>query len=299
METIDRIPSYSDIFAVGHKAAAEIFNGEVTVEEKVDGSQISFGKYGGNVLMRSKGKQIVLDAPDKMFSKAVAVVQGLADHLQDGWTYRGEYLMSPKHNTRAYSRTPAQNIIIYDIDKGLQDYLGYEAKSLCAAELGFETVPLLFRGRIETGDQMKALFPKESILGNATPEGIVIKNYERFADDKKVLMAKYVSEAFKETNGVEWKKAKPNWSDIILLLIAEHRNEARWAKAVQHLRDSGKLTQTPADIGNLIREAQADIEKECADTIKEKLFAWAHPKIQRGAVAGLPEWYKNHLLEGK
>jgi hypothetical protein len=35
--------SYSSIYALGHKALAELFMEPVLIEEKVDGSQFSFG----------------------------------------------------------------------------------------------------------------------------------------------------------------------------------------------------------------------------------------------------------------
>lgn len=39
------IESYPKIYNMGHAAIAELLLGEVTVEEKVDGSQISFGIF--------------------------------------------------------------------------------------------------------------------------------------------------------------------------------------------------------------------------------------------------------------
>ena len=39
------IHSYPSIYALGHKAVADIFNEPVLVEEKVDGSQFGFGIY--------------------------------------------------------------------------------------------------------------------------------------------------------------------------------------------------------------------------------------------------------------
>ena len=290
-----RVASYSDIFTMGHKALTELFDGPVTVEEKVDGSQFSFGRIGETILMRSKGKQLVLDAPEKMFQKAVDSVMSM--NLPDGFVFRGEYFQSPKHNTLVYSRVPAGNIIIFDIDRGNQDYLSHSEKSALAATLGLETVPLLFQGKIESVEQIKSLLPKESCLGGAEPEGIVIKNYSRFAADKKILMGKYVRPEFKEQNAEEWKKSNPSGGDIIQDLIGVYRSEARWAKSVQHLRDAGKLEQSPRDIALLLKEVEADIQKECAEEIREKLWQWGWHKIARGSKAGLPEWYKNYLLE--
>ena len=57
-----------------------------------------------------------------------------------------------------------------------------------------------------------------------------------------------------------------------------------------------KFGWSPRDIGNLIREIQADTKKECESEIKDALFKHFWPKIQRGITAGAPEWFKEQLL---
>ena len=80
-------------------------------------------------------------------------------------------------------------------------------------------------------------------------------------------------------------------------LIDTLRTPARWHKAIQHLREAGSLDDSPRDIGNLMKEVQADIEKECMDLISQKLAEWALPQIRRGVIRGLPEFYKELLLK--
>ena len=115
--------SYGSIYNVGHPAASELFNGPVTIEEKVDGSQFSFGIFDGEVKVRSKGQQLVVDAPEKMFTKAVEQVLARQELLHDGWTYRAEYLRSPKHNTLKYDRHPNGHLVIFDIATSEETYL--------------------------------------------------------------------------------------------------------------------------------------------------------------------------------
>ena len=68
--------SYPSIFAVGHAATAHLFDGDVIVEEKVDGSQFSFGvDESGELHVRSKGAVMIPDAPEKMFQRAVDSVR--------------------------------------------------------------------------------------------------------------------------------------------------------------------------------------------------------------------------------
>lgn len=198
--------SYPKIYNLGHAALAELLLDPVTVEEKVDGSQFSFGVIHGVLRCRSKGQELIVAAPEKMFERA-------------------------------------------------------------------------------------------SCLGGAKVEGIVVKNYRRFGPDKKALMGKHVGEDFKEVHKAEWSKSNPTRGDVLEELIRVHRTPARWHKAIQHLAERGELETSPRDIGRLIPEVRADIEAECADAIKEALWRWAKPHILRGATAGLPEWYKQRLLE--
>ena len=112
-------------------------------------------------------------------------------------------------------------------------------------------------------------------------------------------MGKFVSEAFKETHQKEWKVGNPTGGDMIELLAFTLRTEARWNKAVQHLRDSGRLEESPRDIGALIEEVKADVEKECREEIRDRLYNHAWPQIRRKIVAGLPQWYKERLLQAQ
>lgn len=292
------ISSYPSIYNIGHKAAADLFDGPVVVEEKIDGSQFSFGKTpDGELMARSKGKDLVLDAPEKMFERAVETVRSLAPSLIPGWVYRGEYLQKPKHNTIAYSRIPAQHVILFDVTTGVEQWLTADEKREEAARLGLECVPMLHAGTIVTAEELQSLMRAESVLGGATPEGLVVKNYARFGPDKKTLMGKYVTEAFKEQHATEWKITNPGRGDIVQELITRYTTEARWSKAVQHMREAGQLADAPQDIGILLKEVSRDVEKECADEIRDALYRWAWPQIARAVTKGLPQWYKEKLLQ--
>jgi hypothetical protein len=287
--------SYPSVFALGHRAIKELFLDDVLVEEKIDGSQFSFGRFDGELKCRSKGAVLNTDYPEKMFSVAVQTAKEL--DLRCGWTYRAEYLLKPKHNTLAYDRTPIKNLILFDINSAEEEYLTYGDKRKEAERIGLEIVPILFHGEIDSPETLLSFLEQTSILGGQKIEGMVFKNYSRFGADKKVLMGKYVAEAFKEIHGGEWRKNNPTSGDVIQDIILSLRTPARWNKAVQHLREKGELTDSPKDIGNLIKEVQVDIDKECVDEIKDRLFKYAIPHIKRGITGGLPEWYKDELMK--
>ena len=292
------ISSYPTVYQVGHRAIQNLFEGEVIVEEKVDGSQFSFGILEGILVCRSKGKQLILDAPEKMFLKAVENVRSLDNILHPEWTYRGEYLQSPKHNTLAYDRVPELNIIIYDIMVETQEsYLSYDEKQQESKRIGLEFVPLLYQGVVKDFEMFQKFLDRTSILGGQKIEGVVIKNYDQFTMEKKPAFGKYVSEAYKEVHDKDWKDRNPTGKDITAQIILKYKTDARWNKAIQHLRDAGNLDGSPKDIGNLIKEVSQDVHKECEEEIKNILFAHFWKNISRGVTAGLPEWYKEELAK--
>lgn len=288
--------SYPKIYNLGHPALHALFEGDVVVEEKVDGSQIAFGKLDGELIVRSKNNTLFVDAPDKMFAKAVPEIQGIESLLTPGWLYRGEYLRQPKHNALAYARTPRHHIVIFDISTGPEQYLRPPDKHYEAARLGFETVPLLYAGPPSHVDYVE-LLAGESFLGGVNMEGVVIKNYGQFGRDGHVLLGKLVSTEFREIHNKEWKKDNPAKRDVLFALCESYRTEARWRKAVQTMRDEGTLWNEPKDIGHLIRLVQEDVKAECIPDITQRLLKWAVPHILRASTKGFPEWYKDHLTK--
>src|SRR3990172_3173550 len=223
------IHSYPSIFNLGHKAIQDLFLDTVVIEEKIDGSQFSFGLVrtnyqnvpGWELQCRSKNEIISdLNNPPKMFKPAVEAVLAVQGQLVPGWTYRGEFLAKPHHNTLQYARIPQNHIILFDVDAGIENYLPVHTqcadfgdtlpKTEEAIRVGFECVPILFYGKISNpAEVIPELLERESILGGTQIEGVVIKNYHRFGVDKKVLMGKYVSERFKEIHSAAWKKNNP------------------------------------------------------------------------------------------
>ena len=293
------IPSYSKVWALGHREIEEIFEGPVVIQEKVDGSQISFGVIDGYLYIRSKGKELVLDAPEKMFVKAVAgIMERFAEgSLTDGYIYRGEYLQSPKHNTLAYDRVPLGNIMLFDVMTGTEYYLHPTELAREADRLRFECVPMLGNIIIDSADAVKMFLDEESVLGGQKVEGVVVKNYTRFTRDGKLMCGKFVSEKFKEIHGGEWRKNNPPSKDVTNKIIETYRTPSRWEKSIQHLAERGELAGEPKDIGPLMQEVNQDILEECEEEIKELLFKHYWKAISRGLTRGLPEWYKERLLE--
>lgn len=295
-----KLHSYPSIYTLGHGAVSELLLDSVVVEEKLDGSQFSFGIGDDGVLrLRSKSVQIHLENVPKQFAKAVDGVLSIKGWLRPGWTYRTEAVTSPKHNVLTYNRAPQAGFVVFDVNTGHEQYLRPQDKYLECQRLGLECVPLFFEGVVTSVEQLKSFLEKESFLGGPKIEGFVVKNYTRFGKDKKALLGKYVSEAFKEKHGQEWGAARSPQKDIHERLKDRYVTPARWQKSIQRLRDADLLTNTPADIGPLLKEVQADFVKEELEDVQGFLWAWAKDEFFRSLARGFPQYYKTTLLEAQ
>lgn len=294
--------AFPKILHIGNKQISDLFDGVVEITEKVDGSQLGFGKVNGELFFRSKGKEQDLDNPDMMFEKAVEYIKSIEDRLPDNMTFYGEYLNKPKHNTLAYDRTPKNGIALFGVyDSVIREHFGMDVISDWAAKLDVETVPLLFKGETNAQAVLDMVDKTDSFLGGQKIEGVVVKRYTPWMFmgniPLTVMSGKYVSEKFKEVHARDWKKEHTDKGKLEVA-ISQYKSEARWNKAIQHLRENGELAGTPADIGRLIKEVRFDITLEEKENIKEELWKIYKDDFMRHAVSGLPEWYKKKLATG-
>lgn len=296
------LSSYPKVLALGHRRLACLYDSPAAIEEKIDGSQFSFRHdLTGDLHFKSKRAVVHEDNPG-MFAAGVQAIRAIADTdlLFRGYTYRGEYLRAPKHNTLTYARVPKHHVILWDIEDPDGNSLSASDLLAAADRAGLETVPNLgFTTERLDPERLDALLDRVSCLGGAKIEGVVVKN--RLATDPtdgKILVGKFVSEQFKEKHVKGWKDnpdRNRGKTEVLDAIKATYRSEARWRKAVQRLRDEGKIEGDPRDIGRVMAEAQQDLEAEEAHEIKERLWKSFRKEIVRASTRGLAEWYKREL----
>ena len=311
--------SYGKIFQLGHRESVNILLDDVEVEEKVDGSQFNFGLIDGNLEIYSRNiNKFKMEAAaiiesrddlspiiphDKLFQMAINTTFNLFmdNKLIEGYTYRGEAVTKPKHNTIKYGRVPNGGIVLFDVMSNFQEeYKTSEEVAAIALELGLESPPLLHVGKI-TFEQLENLLDTPSFLNDPnTPndikiEGVVIKSRNKLSRDGKMLKAKLVSAAFKEKHQKDWKNKNPTGTDIITQISSGFNKEAIWRKTIQHVSEENGLEGSPRDIGPLLKELSIDFEQEHADNIKDDLYKWCRKKILRNIGNGFALWYKEYL----
>jgi hypothetical protein len=302
---MSNIPGYGKIWAFGHQLTRQSVVGRrCIVEEKVDGSQLSaMVTDDGTLLVRSKGADIHLGAVPNLFAPSVAhLVECHHDgRLVPGHVYRFEALCKPRHNTLTYGRAPRGNMVLLDVDMaaGFQQYAAPELRAGVAERLQVDCVPVLADEVIVVSDQLTAHLNREAFLGGCLIEGVVVKPVEPdfYQVDGKRIIAKYVSEAFKETHRKSWQPDTVQRADLVTRIVECVSTPVRWEKAVQHMREDGVLQSTPADIGGLMRKVQEDVETESIDEIKEMLWQAYRKEVIRQSGKAVPQWYKERLLK--
>ena len=295
-----QLPSYPKIHQLGHRTIRDIFEDEVEITEKVNGSQFTFGKVQGLLAVRSRGADIVTYAPDSMFRAAVESVLTAEDRIPDGLVFYGEALTRPKHNVLKYDRMPASHVALFAVmDVHTREMFKYEVIQQWADTLGMEAVPRMHQGLSDV-ESILGMLDRESFLGGTKIEGVVVKNYHKDAMIGDVyipyLVGKYVSEQFKERHSVK-PYGKKEVKVTIDTFLDSFCTEARFHKAVQHLREQGKLVEDPKDIGPLIKELNIDFVEECKDEIMEFLWRQYSKEAHRRMSRGFPEWYKRQLMD--
>ena len=310
------IPHYTKIMTLGSLGTENAFVGEVIIQEKVDGSQFRFGiTEDKELVIGSKGCIIQPGLADKLFKPAVDYILSIEDKIkryQPDTYFFAETLCRPKHNVLKYERTPLNNIVLFDVIEGCK-WVTRDRLVEIAKDLGIDVIPELYKGevetkRIDTGnsgykssaiDFLKRIIETTpSYLGNELVEGVVIKNYNQtimLGGHVFPLFTKRVREEFKERHDVEWKCNNPK--DSLKSYLDGFKNDARWQKAIIHLKEKGLLTNSPKDIETVIKEVQRDIMEEEKENIKDFLFKHFSKDILRTCVRGLPEYYKEKLLE--
>ena len=136
---------------------------------------------------------------------AVATAKELTPKLTPGWTYRGEYLSKPKHNSLVYSRIPEKHVILFDINTGHEQYLPYDDVVVVAIHLGLEVVPWRkVSTDLEALDAERDLPSEVAVRRGITlpreREGVVLRPLvEMTLNNSERVIVKHKGDKFRET----------------------------------------------------------------------------------------------------
>lgn len=298
--------SYQHIQQSYHEEVKDIWEGEVTIEEKIDGSQFRIEIYPDREMEFGSHNNDGVEI-DSMFRLAIESAKKIfQDYKPDTKvTIFCEYLSKPKQNSIPYEKVPNNNLVLFDVKRD-NKYLNRKKKEEFATKHGLDLVPCLWEGAgsTVTPELIKEFLAKPSILGHAKGfdrvEGIVVKNYGKMYDVHEghslyghFKCTKIVNDAFKEKNHEENPNSKNRFQDLKEM----YRKDARLLKAIQHLKEKGELKGELSDLRLLVPEVIRDIGEEEKEVIKDALWKLFGKEITSYAGKGMPEFYKKYLSE--
>ena len=282
------------VWTLGRRETAPLWGTVVEVQEKYDGSQISWARVNGKLHVRSRRQHINVDSPPTLFAPAVAHLKSIEKNLRPNCIYRGEAFQKKKHNTLMYDRLPLGNIVLFSATSRAVGELTSVQLEQEAKILKIEPVQVInHRFKLtRSTDELNHLLGTFSSLGGTLVEGVVFRGVD---ENNQPIMAKYVSDQFKEKHkaNMDWKMGK----DLITALAEQYRTEARWLKVVNRYQETGNWLGDPKDIGPMMKLLNEEFEDEVAAELQAELWKHARKICIKVLGKGFAEWYKNELKE--
>jgi ATP-dependent RNA circularization protein (DNA/RNA ligase family) len=246
------------------------------IEEKIDGSQISFKLVDDKIIFFNKKK--VMNKESLTYIKVMIKLPIIKNLLDKDLTYHGEYLKSKKANVVEYDRVPKFNFILYDVYSDSENrWFNYEEKKKAADKIGLECVQLLFVQNdisqipFEKGTELIKQIEEGKITSSlgGIPEGIVVK--------KEGAKFKMVTTKFKERHAKKQSKLNQTFEDSLKIFGEQFNVQPRFQKAFQHLNEE----ETEINLDNLIKELDKDLLKEYEPEINNYIKAECFEHVSR------------------
>lgn len=280
--------------------AQDKINYKFYIQEKVDGSQLSFFKENNDILYYNKETKV--DKTKKDFNASTTMLITLIDILNENYIYHGESICRIKHNVNNYKRTPSKFFIMFDIyDKVAKRYLDLKLFIEECNRIGLEYVQLLYCNDnpdiipIDKCEEIMNLINEnkiESSLGGKI-EGMVIKN--NVIENNKIISkkVKYVCKEFQERHKIKQRKVIRTPDEFLIELGNEFSTEARFIKATQHIKEKNLQINKENIKDEYINELDTDLLSEYAYILKLNLWCEFAPIIKIYARFGIGRWYNN------
>lgn len=195
-----KFKTYPKIHRLGKEEVEDILVGKVTVQEKIDGANVSIWLDEGVVRVGSRTRELPLDESFNGFQEAVNANKKIKSFLVKYPTVRlyGEWLV--KH-TITYPDEAYRKIYLYDVyDEKEESYWSQRGVKEAAQQMGLEYPEIFAEDVVMTTEDILPFVGKSFVAANG--EGVVIKNVEftnKFGDN---VYAKVVHEKFKESNAI-------------------------------------------------------------------------------------------------
>ncbi len=192
---------------------AELLDGPVVVEEKLDGANLGFsiGPHGG---MQAQNRGAYLHLPctgqfahlDRwLFANEDRLFDNLGEHL----VVFGEWCAA--RHSLDYASLPDWWLMFDVYDKHMQRFWSTRRRDVLAKKLKLPTVPCLFRGQISFNRLKELMLNQHSHFREGVLEGVVIRRED---DDWLLARGKLVRPDFLQSIEAHWRRRSIEWNHL-------------------------------------------------------------------------------------
>lgn len=288
--------AYPKIHRLGKEETDGLLDQEVTIQEKIDGANISiwWDEEDNIVRVGSRTRELPLEESFNGFQEAVRANPVLLRFLEKNQHLRlfGEWLV--KH-TITYPDEAYKKIYLFDIyNERAGEYLPQDKVEARAKILGLE-YPQVFAKNVLANPETISEFVGKSFVA-ANGEGVVIKNidfHNKFGD---VVYAKVVHEKFKESNAIVFggnNKHSEAYNEMYI--INKYATLGRVQKIMQKLQN---VTEERLDMKHIPQVAGScyhDMVTEEIWDIQKKIHVVDFQRLQRLSMKKFVQIYKDIL----
>lgn len=201
---------------LSHIEVAKLLNGEVIVEEKLDGANLGFSLgLNGEIRVQNRGQYLETPYRDQ-FSRLPSWLEAhrenLALSLGQNLILFGEWCAA--RHSLGYTRLPDWFVAFDVYDRKAGRFWSTRRRNALVKGLGVSAVPSFFTGSTSLRDVKQLLSRHHSSFSDGPLEGMVIR---RENDDWLLDRAKLVQPEFTQAitehwsrRGIEWNRVDPN-----------------------------------------------------------------------------------------
>lgn len=208
------LSKYQHVERLGHKEVEGLLDGDVIVQEKIDGANATVARCDGDLVIASRNQTLSTNGePATGFRGLVEYV--LKSRIPEfvrkySWALRGEWLVQ---HSLPYSKEAMGRFYVFDVqpDKG---YLHPDFYVPLLIEYGIDFVPVAARLTRPTIDELVNLTKMASVFGASHCEGIIIKRYDFVNQYGRTQWGKMIHEDFKVKNTLHFGAGKTDPAEV-------------------------------------------------------------------------------------
>lgn len=267
------LTKYQHVERLGSEECEGLLDGEVIVQEKIDGANCTAAwDHEVGLILASRNQVVSVNGdPKKGFNGFVEYVLGRDAEFGFVCRYphlilRGEWLV--KHTLR-YADEHMNKFYVFDVQYRDGGYMPYEEYAPMLDEFGILTVPHIATLQRPTPEELTDLVIGPSGMGDIEREGIVVKRYDFVNRYGRAAWGKLVSKDFKVQHAaVMGYQRRQDYEYLEMKFAHEAVTQAEVLKTIAKIKNE----KQPGDLAFSIRDMPQILGRVYHDAFTDHLW---------------------------